>query len=162
MSSRPFIPVCEPFYMGNEEKYALDAINSRWISSMGSYIEQFENGFSAYCQASHGISTTSGTTALHLALAAMGIGEGDEVVIPDFTMVAVLFAVLYCRATPVFVDADASTWNMDISKLESAITEKTACIIPVHIYGHPVDMDPLLYIAKKHSISVVEDAAQAI
>ena len=156
-----FIPVCEPCFLGNEEKYAGEAVRTAWVSSSGAFIKKFEEGFSNYCSAKFGISTTSGTTALHLALIALGVGEGDEVIIPDFTMVAVLSAVLYCRATPVFVDAERDTWNIDVRLIEERITPRTKVIIPVHTYGHPVDMDPLLFLAEQHNIAVVEDAAEA-
>jgi perosamine synthetase len=161
MSDKKFIPVCEPLYLGNEEKYTSDAIRSRWISSAGEYIKKFEEQFSSYCEAKHGIATTSGTTALHLALRALGIGEGDEVVIPDFTMISVLFAVLYCRAKPVFVDAEPDTWNIDVRKIEEKITSRTKAIIAVHTYGHPVDVEPLLNLTRKHNLYLVEDAAEA-
>lgn len=161
MSNKKFIPVCEPLYLGNEEKYACDAIQSRWISSTGEYIKKFEEQFSNYCRVKHGIVTTSGTTALHLALRSLGIRDRDEVVIPDFTMVAVLFAVLYSGAKPVFVDAESDTWNIDIRKIEEKITSRTKAIIAVHTYGHPVDMEPLLDLTRKYNLYLVEDAAEA-
>lgn len=161
MVKNKFIPVCEPLYLGNEEKYTMDAVRSRWISSAGEYIKKFEEGFSSYCGAKYGIATTSGTTALHLALKAIGVEEGNEIIIPDFTMAAVLFAVLYCKAKPVFVDAESDTWNIDAGKIEEKITPKTKAIIPVHTYGHPVDMEPIMELAKKYKLYVVEDAAEA-
>ncbi|MFH1593599.1 MAG: DegT/DnrJ/EryC1/StrS family aminotransferase [Candidatus Omnitrophota bacterium] len=161
MNKKRSIPVCEPLYLGNEEKYASDAIRSRWISSGGNYIKRFEERFSKFCGARYGIATTSGTAALHLALKATGVKEGDEVIIPDFAMIAVLFAVLYCGAKPVFVDAEKHTWNMDVAGLEKKITSRTKAIIPVHTYGHPVNMGPVVKMAKKHDLYVVEDAAEA-
>ena len=161
MSKDKFIPVCEPLYLGNEEKYVSDAVHSRWISSSGSYIKKFEEEFSKYCSTKHGITTTSGTTALHLALKAAGIEKGDEVIIPDFTMAAVLFAVLYCGAKPVFVDAEPDTWNIDAGKIEEKITPAAKVILPVHIYGHPADMDPIMKLAEKYSLLVIEDSAEA-
>jgi len=161
MNKKKFIPVCEPLYLGNEERYTLDAIRSRWISSAGEYIKKFEDQFSSYCGMKYGITTTSGTTALHLALKALGVKEGDEIIVPDFTMIAVLFAVLYCRAKPVFVDVEPDTWNIDVKKIEEKITSKTKIIMPVHIYGHPVNMKPLIELAMKYNLYLVEDVAEA-
>lgn len=161
MNKDKFIPVCEPLYLGNEEKYTLDAIQSRWISSAGDYIRKFEEQFSNFCGVKYGIATTSGTTALHLALKAVDVQEGDEIVIPDFTMVAVLFAVLYCRAKPVFVDAEPDTSNIDVRKIEEKISPKTKAILPVHTYGHPVDMAPIIKLAEKYNLYIIEDAAEA-
>ncbi len=161
MNKKNFIPVCEPLYLGNEERYALDAIRSQWISSAGGYIEKFEDQFSSYCGVEYGITTTSGTTALHLALKSLGVKGGDEIIIPDFTMIAVLFAVLYCGAKPVFVDVEPDTWNIDVKKIEKKITSKTKVILPVHIYGHPVDMEPIMKLAGKYNLYIIEDAAEA-
>jgi len=160
------IPVCEPTLIGNEKRYALDCIETNWISSMGKYIEQFEQGFATFCGVKHAVAVNNGTTALHLALAASGIGSGDEVIVPTFTMIASVNAILYTGAKPVIVDADPETWNMvtspsGIKKLAAKITKKTKAIMPVHIYGHPVDMDPILEIAKQHHLLVIEDAAEA-
>lgn len=154
------LPVCEPVLEGNELAYVTDAIRSGWISSSGDYLKRFEAGFAAAVGARHGIGTTSGTTALHLALAALGIGPGDEVIVPDFTMIASAFAVCYCGAMPVFVDADPRTWNMDVTRIEAKITPRTKAIMAVHIYGHPTDMDPLIALARAHGLKVVEDAAE--
>ncbi|MBN3040288.1 MAG: DegT/DnrJ/EryC1/StrS aminotransferase family protein [Candidatus Omnitrophica bacterium] len=161
MNKKEFIPVCEPTYLGNERKYTQQAVSSGWISSAGSFIGKFEKKFSQYCGMKHGIVTTSGTSALHLALVSLGIKPGDEVIIPDFTMVAVLFAVLYCQARPVFVDVEADTYNIDPEKIEEKITAKTKAIIVVHTYGHPADMEPILKIADKHNLYLLEDAAEA-
>ncbi len=159
--NKKFIPVCEPYLKGNEKKYLIDIINSGWISSSGGYIQKFEEKFSNYCGMKYGISCTSGTSALHLALLSLGIQKGDEIIIPDFTMVSTLFAILYCKARPVFVDVEKDTWNIDVKKIEEKITKKTKAIIPVHIYGHSVNMDPVLKLAKKHKLFVIEDAAEA-
>ncbi len=156
-----FLPVCSPSLDGNEERYVLDALRTGWISSAGEYVRRFEEGFAAWCGRRFGISTTSGTTALHLALRALGIGPGDEVILPDFTMVASLFAVLYVGARPVFVDVEPDTWNIDPEQIEAAVTPRTRAIMPVHIYGHPCDMDPIMAIAARHGLAVVEDAAEA-
>ncbi len=125
------IPVCEPLLAGNETKYVMDAVETGWISSNGSYVKSFEEAFSKYCDCNYGVSVCNGTVALHLALAALGIGKGDEVIIPSFTMIATAFAVCYTGAVPVFVDADKETWNIDVSQIESSITQRTKAIIPV-------------------------------
>jgi perosamine synthetase len=155
-----FIPVCEPFLNGNEREYVLDAIDTGWISSSGKYIPAFEKAFAEYCGVKEGIAVCNGTVALHLALIALGIGKGDEVIIPDFTMIASAFAVCYTGAVPVFVDAEKETWNIDISKIEEKITSRTKAIMPVHIYGHPCEMGIITEIAKKHHLLVLEDAAE--
>jgi len=155
------IPVCEPTICGNELKYVTDCIKTNWISSNGEYINEFEEKFAEYCGAKHGVSCCNGTTAIHLALTASGIGKDDEVVVPTFTMIGSVNPIIYCGAKPVFVDAEPDTWNMDISKLEDKITNKTKAILPVHIYGHPVDMGPLLKLAEKYGLSIIEDAAEA-
>jgi len=131
------------------------------LSSKGFYVTEFENKFSEFCGSKHGVATSSGTTALHLSLTALGIGRNDEVIIPSLTMIASANPVIFAGATPVFVDSESETWNIDVSKIEEKITQKTKAIMPVHIYGHPVDMDPLLDIAKKHNLWVIEDAAEA-
>ena len=155
------IPVCVPLIGERELEYVTDCVRTNWISSKGRYVNEFEEGFSRYCGAKEGISTTNGTTALHLALASLGVGKGDEVIIPAFTMMSTAFAVLYCNATPVLVDAEPDTWNMDVNALESKVTDRTKVILPVHIYGHPCDMDPIIEVADSHGIRVVEDAAEA-
>ena len=156
-----FIPVCEPFLGGNEKKYILEAIDSGWISSSGKYIEMFENAFADYCGVKYGIAVCNGTAALHLALIALGIGPGDEVIVPDYTMIACAFAVCYTGAAPVFVDACRDTWNIDIDKIEEKITQKTKAIMVVHIYGHPCDMNPIITIANKYNLKIIEDSAEA-
>lgn len=155
------IPVCEPFISGNEMEYVADCLRTNWISSKGSYIDAFEETFSRYCGCSHGIAAANGTTALHLALASLGIGDGDEVIIPAFTMIATAFAVAYVGAKPVLVDCERDTWNIDVAKIEEKITSRTKVILPVHIYGHPCEMDSILDLAGKHGLFVVEDAAEA-
>jgi len=155
-----FIPVCEPLLVGNERKYVLDALETGWISSAGKYIPAFEQAFAEYCGVKHGIAVCNGTVALHLALVALDIKAGDEVIVPNFTMIASAFAVCYTGAIPVFVDAEPETWNIDPSKIEEKITEKTKAIMPVHIYGHPCDMDPIVKIASKYNLKIIEDAAE--
>jgi len=156
-----FIPVAEPDLRGNERKYVMDCVDSTWISSLGKYITEFEERFSSYCSSGYGVSVCNGTVALQLALVALGVGKGDEVIVPDLTFIATANAVAYTGAKPVFVDVDKKTWNMDAGKIKEKITEKTKAIIPVHLYGHPCDMDPILELAKKHNLFVVEDAAEA-
>ena len=155
------IPVCEPLLDGNEKKYVDDCLNSGWISSAGKYVTEFEEKFAKYCGCKYGVTTTSGTTALHLALASLGIGPGDEVIVPTFTIAACAFAVLYTGATPVFVDCDPVTYNIDPEKMQEAITDRTRAIMPVHIYGHMAEMDKIMEIVKGKNIFVVEDAAEA-
>lgn len=155
------IPVCEPTLQGNERKYVDQCIETNWISSSGAFIEKFEDMFSKACQAKYGVSCSNGTTAIHLALAALGIGKGDEVIVPDFTIIAVANAVLYTGAIPVFVDSELKTWNMDPDRIEEKITSRTKAIIAMHTYGCPADMDKINAVAKKHNLKVVEDAAEA-
>lgn len=156
-----FIPVCEPYLNGNELQYVTDAVKTEWISSSGKYVTEFENIFSTYCDCKYGVAVCNGTVALHLALIALGIGQGDEVIIPDFTMIATAFAVCYTGAKPVFVDADPLTWNIDVSKIEEKITPQTKAIIAVHLFGLMCDMDTIQNIAHRHNLFVVEDAAEA-
>jgi perosamine synthetase len=155
------IPVCEPLIAGRELEYVLDCMRSGWISSKGKYIGEFERRFSEYCRCSEGISTTNGTSALHLALASIGIKKGDEVIVPAFTMISTVLAIVYCGATPVLVDVEPDTGNMDPHLIEEMVGPKTRAIMPVHIYGHPCDMSPILSIARKYGLYVVEDAAEA-
>jgi perosamine synthetase len=158
--AEPFLPVCEPFLDGNERTYVLEALETGWISSAGKYIGAFETAFASYLGAKHAIAVSNGTTALHLALVAMGIGKGDEVIIPDFTMIASAFAVCYTGATPVFVDAERDTGNIDPAQVEARITPRTRAIMPVHIYGHPCAMEAIRDIARRHSLLILEDAAE--
>ena len=156
-----FIPVCEPFLDGNELKYVTDAVETGWISSAGKYVTAFEQQFAAYCGCKYGVAVCNGTVALHLALVALGIGKGDEVIIPSFTMIASAFAVCYTGAVPVFVDADKETWNIDVSRIEEKISSRTKAIMPVHVFGLMCDMNAITGIAKKHNLFIVEDAAEA-
>lgn len=155
------IPVCEPLLDGNELKYVTEAVADGWISSSGSYVNRFEDAFAAYCDTKHGIAVCNGTVAIHLALVALGIGKGDEVIIPSFTMIATAFAVCYTGAMPVFVDADKESWNIDVDKIREKITSRTKAIIPVHIFGNPCEMDEIQKIAEEHHLFVIEDAAEA-
>lgn len=155
------IPVCQPTLEGNERKYVLECMDTNWISSRGKFVDEFEEGFSHYCGVRFGITTNSGTTALHLALATMGLGVGDEVIIPSFTMISTANAISYLGAKPIPVDVEPETWNIDSDKIEAKITDKTRAIIPIHTYGHPADMDRLQSIAEKYGLDIVEDAAEA-
>ena len=155
------IPVAEPRLDGNEFKYLKDCVKSGWISSIGEYITRFEKEFSDYIGTKYGIATSSGTAALHLALVSLGIGPKDEVIVPTLSFIATANSVAYTGATPVFVDSEKETWNIDPEDIKKHITDRTKAIIPVHLYGHPADMDPILELAEKHSLHVIEDAAEA-
>lgn len=155
------IPVCVPTLGEAEKEYVDECLETNWISAMGEYVNQFEDEFAEYTNSKYGISTTSGTTALHLALEAIGVEEGDEVILPTFTMGATALAVVYCGAKPVLVDSNPRTGNMNPEQIRDAITDRTKAILPVHIYGHPCDMDSILQVADEHDLYVVEDAAEA-
>jgi len=155
------IPVYQPLVGDREKDYVRAALDSSWISSKGEFLERFEREFSGYVGSAHGIAAANGTVALHLAFAALGIGPGDEVIVPTLTYVASVNAIAYTGATPVFVDSEPEYGTMDPALVEAAITRRTRAIEVVHLYGHPVDMDPILDIARRHGLSVVEDAAEA-
>ena len=155
------ISVAEPKFYGNEKTYVLDCLDSTWISSVGKYIGAFEKIFAEFCGVKHAVATNNGTTALHLALVVLGLKPGDEVLIPTVTYIATANAVRYCGATPVLVDVCAETMNIDPLDLERKITSKTRGIIPVHLYGHPAEMGPIIEFAKRHKLFVLEDAAEA-
>src|SRR5262245_5765383 len=155
------IPVFAPWLSENARRYVLDCVDSGWISSLGEYVGRFERDFATFCEARHAIATSNGTTALHLCLVTLGIGPGDEVLVPDLTFVATANVVRYTGATPVLVDSDPRTWGMDSVDARRKTTPRTRAIIPVHVYGHPVDMGALLAHAQEHGIDIVEDAAEA-
>ncbi|MFZ1771937.1 MAG: aminotransferase class I/II-fold pyridoxal phosphate-dependent enzyme, partial [Caldilinea sp.] len=144
---RSIIPVCEPTLGGNELKYVQQAIETNWISSAGRFIRDFEARFAEVCGVKYGIACANGTVAMHLTMATLGLEPGDEVIIPTFTMIATANAVTYCGAKPVLVDMEPAYWQMDINQVEAKITPRTKAIVPVHIYGHPTDMDPLMALA---------------
>jgi perosamine synthetase len=146
---------------GNEAKYVSEAVSTGWISSSGKYVGDFEKAFAAYCGAEYAVAVCNGTVALHLMLVAAGIGKGDEVVIPSFTMAATAFSVCHAGAKPVFVDSHPQTWNMDPARIEEKITSKTKAIMAVHIFGNPCDMDSINAITRKHSLLVLDDSAEA-
>jgi len=155
------ISVAAPVIGETEKRYVADCLDSSWISSIGKYLSRFEQAFAEFCEVKHAITTNNGTTAIHLALVSLGIGPGDEVIVPTLTFVATANAVRYCGATPVLVDCDEETLNIDVRAIESKITARTRAIIPVHLYGHSADMDPILELAKKYNFHVIEDAAEA-
>ncbi|MGC4087324.1 MAG: DegT/DnrJ/EryC1/StrS family aminotransferase [Polyangiaceae bacterium] len=160
--SLPFIPVCEPLLLGKELEYVTNAVSKGWISSSGGYVQDFERKFAEHLGVKHAVTTCNGTVALHLALVAAGIGEGDEVIVPTFTMFASCSAICYTGAKPVFVDCERDTFNLDVAQVAAKVTPRTRAIMPVHIYGLPCDMDPLLALAEQHDLFVLEDAAEAI
>jgi perosamine synthetase len=155
------IPVASADVSGNEEAYVVQAIRSSWISSSGEFLDRFEREFAEMCGARHALSCANGTVALHLALLGLGLRPGDEVIVPSMTYVATANAVRYCGAEPVFVDIAPQTWCMDPAAIEAAITPRTRGIIPVHLLGHPADMDAVNEVAAIHGLWVVEDAAEA-
>ena len=155
------IHIASPDLSGNEKLYVNECLDSTWISSVGHFITDFERAFAELCGARHAIATNNGTTALHLALAALGVGPGDEVIVPVLTYIATANAVRYCGAEPVFVDVEADTMNMDPRLFEAAITDRTRAVIPVDLYGHPADMTAISEIALRHGVVVLEDAAEA-
>lgn len=155
------IPVYQPSLMGNEKKYVNECLDSSWISSKGQFIVKFESQFSEYTGSRYATSVSNGTVAIHLALLALGIGDGDEVIVPTLTYIASVNAISYTGAKPVFVDSVAGTWQMDPSDVVRKITDKTRAIMAVHLYGHPCEMDKLCQIAKKHGLFLIEDCAEA-
>jgi perosamine synthetase len=154
-------PVAEPEIGEVELKNVVEAVKSGWVSSKGKFIEEFENSFAKYVGVKYGVATSNGTAALHLALAALGVRPHDEVIVPDLTFAATINAVLYVGAKPVIVDIDPTYWCLGPSKLRKAITSRTKAIIPVHLYGHPCDMDAILEVAERQGLYVIEDAAEA-
>ena len=156
-----FIPISQPSIREKEIKYVTDAVKSGWISSLGKYIHKFEEKFAEFCNTKYALTTSNGTTALHLALVALGILENDEVIIPDFTFISTANAVKYTGAKVITVDIEEDTLCINPKEIEKAITNNTKAIIPVHLYGHPAKMEEILKIAKKHNLFVIEDAAEA-
>jgi perosamine synthetase len=155
------IPVANPFLGAEELENIKEAVESGWISSKGRFITEFEEKFAAFCGVKYGVATSNGTTALHLALTGLGIGKGDEVIVPDLTFIATANAVTYTGATPVMVDSNSTYWGIDPELIEEKITPRTKAIIPVHLYGHPCDMDAIKKIAVGHNLFIIEDAAEA-
>ena len=147
--TRVYFPVAEPKFGDAELRYVSECILTGWVSSAGKFVTRFEEQFSEFCGTKFAVSSTSGTTALHLCLLALEIGPGDEVIVPSFTFVSTANAVTFTGAKPVFVDSEQSTWNINPLEIKKAITAKTKAIIPVHVYGHPANMDPILDIASE-------------
>lgn len=157
-----FVPVNEPLIDGNEKKYLKECIDTGWISSEGPFVKKFEEKFAKRMGRKHGIAVSNGTAAIDVSVEALDIGPGDEVILPTFTIISCILQVVRCGATPVLVDSDPSTWNMNIENIERKITSRTKAIIAVHIYGLPVDINPVLEICKKYKIKLIEDAAEMI
>jgi perosamine synthetase len=156
-----FIPVNEPVLGQAELDYATDCIRSGWISSAGAYIERFETDWARYCGMPHGIAVSNGSEALQVAVDCLGLAPGDEVIMPTFTIISCAQAVVRAGGVPVLVDSNPRTWCMDVAQVAARVTSRTRAIMPVHIYGHPVDMDPLWTLAERHNLTIVEDAAEA-
>lgn len=155
------IPVAEPIIGEEELQNVTEAIKSGWISSKGKFIEEFEESFCRFCGRKYGVATSNGTTALHLALKALGIGKDDEIIIPSLTFLAVANSVRYCNAKPIMVDIHPDYWCIDPYKIKEKISKKTKAIIPVHLYGNPCDMNAIQDIAHDYDLYVIEDAAEA-
>src|SRR5260370_27872554 len=156
-----FIPISQPSIGARERELVLDAVDSGWVSSIGKYIDEFETVFARYCGTEFALTVSNGTTGLHLALVTLGLGPGDEVIIPDLTFVATANAVAYTGATPVLADVDPDTLCLDLASVKALLSPRTKAIMPVHLYGHPADMDALNEIAAAHGIGVIDDAAEA-
>jgi perosamine synthetase len=155
-----FVPVNEPLLDGNEKKYLCECIDTGWISSEGPYVKQFEEQFAARIGRKHGIAVSNGSVALDAAVTALGLGPGDEVILPTFTIISCAAAILRAGAAPVLVDCDPDTWNMDVHQIKGKITSKTKAIMVVHIYGLPVDMEPVIALAEEYGLQIIEDAAE--
>ena len=155
-----FIPVNEPLLNGNEKKYLCECIDTGWISSEGPFVKEFEEKMSATTDRKYGIAVSNGTAALEVAVQALGIKEGDEVIMPAFTIISCAMAVTKVGAIPVLVDSDMHTWNMDVDEIESKVTSRTKAIMMVHLYGLPAEVDKILVLAKKYNLKVIEDAAE--
>jgi perosamine synthetase len=152
--------VNEPLLGQRELEYVSECVQTGWISSAGRFIEEFEKQWATYCGRRYGIAVSNGTAALQVAAACLGLKPGDEVIMPTFTIISCALAAVYNGGVPVLVDCDPRTWCMDVDQVKSKITERTRAIMPVHIYGHPVDMDPILDLAERHGLAVIEDAAE--
>lgn len=161
MMAQRLIPLAEPVLDGNEKEYVRQCLAGGWISGSGKFVDAFEERFAQFCGVSHAVAVANGTAALHVALLALGVGAGDEVLVPDLTYIASANAVTYCGARPVFVDVDPTTWTLNPQDAARKISPATKAIMPVHLYGHPADMDPILALARARKLSVVEDAAEA-
>ncbi|MDQ3194339.1 MAG: DegT/DnrJ/EryC1/StrS family aminotransferase, partial [Bacteroidota bacterium] len=157
-----FIPVNEPLLNGNEKKYLNECIDTGWISSEGPFVKELEDKFSKRVGRKFGIAVCNGTAALEAAVLALGIGKGDEVIMPAFTIISCASAIIRAGATPVLVDAEPDTWNMNVEQIRNKLTKRTKAIMAVHIYGLPVDMDPLIELAVEYNLKIIEEAAEVI
>ncbi len=155
-----FIPVNEPLLNGNEKKYLNECIDSGWISSEGPFVRDFEKGLSSKVGRRFAVAVSNGSVAIDAAITALGIGLNDEVIMPTFTIISCITQIIRVGAIPVLVDSDPHTWNMDVNQIEGKITSRTKAIMIVHIYGLPVDIDPILLLAKKYNLKIIEDAAE--
>lgn len=155
-------PVYQPSLSGNEKKYVNECLDSTWISSKGKFINEFEKSFAEYIDIDYAVGVSNGTVAIHLALVALGIGEGDEVIVPTFTYIASANPIVQVGAKPVFVDSKKDTWQMDPGDIKKKITAKTKAIMVVHLYGHSCEMEAIMKIAKENNLFVIEDCAEAI
>lgn len=162
MTQAPFIPVNEPRLDGNEKRYLAECIDTGWISSEGPFVARFEEAMAGRTRRRFAVACCNGTAALDLAVAAVRLRPGDEVILPAFTIISCVMEIVRLGLVPVFVDADPQTWNMDVAAAVAAVGPRTRAIMPVHIYGLPVDMDPILQVAGQHGLVVIEDAAEAI
>lgn len=162
MSTNQFIPVNEPLLDGNEKKYLAECIDTGWISSEGPFIKQFEQLLAMRMERQHAVAVTNGTAAIDAVIEALGLGPGDEVILPTFTIISCIAQIVRSGATPVLVDCDPITWNMDVGQIAAMITPRTKAVMVVHIYGLPVDMDPVLDICQRHGLKLIEDAAEMI
>lgn len=159
--TRAFVPVNEPLLDGNEKRYLAECIDTGWISSEGPFVSALEAGFAARLGRAHGVAVCNGTAALDAVIEALGLGPGDEVILPAFTIISCVGQVVRAGAVPVLVDSDPFTWNMDVTQIEARITPRTRAIMVVHTYGLPVDMDPVFDVAARHGLKIIEDAAEA-
>jgi perosamine synthetase len=155
------IPVNEPLIGEQEKKYVMECLETGWISSEGHFIREFEESWAAYCGMKYGVAVSNGTVALDIAVSSLNLKPGEEVILPSFTIISCAQAITKANAVPVLVDCDPETWCMAVSQVEAKITPRTRAIMPVHIYGHPVDMDPLHELAQKYHLVILEDAAEA-
>ncbi|MBV9359106.1 MAG: DegT/DnrJ/EryC1/StrS family aminotransferase, partial [Chloroflexi bacterium] len=155
------IPVNEPKLGEREREYVAECVRSGWVSSAGHFIQEFEEQWAAYCGRRFGVALANGTTALHVAVEMLDLEPGDEVIMPTFTIISCAWPVVLASGVPVLVDSDPTTWTMNVDQVAARITPRTRAIMPVHIYGHPVDMDPILELADRFGLAVIEDAAEA-
>jgi len=155
-----FIPVNEPMLNGNEKRYLIECIDAGWISSEGPFVGRFEREFAASVCREQGVAVTNGTAAIDTAIEVLGFVPGDEIILPTFTIISCINQIIRAGIVPVLVDSDPQTWNMDVSQVEAKITSRTRAIMVVHTYGLPADLDPIMDIARRHGLKIIEDAAE--